>query len=94
MTGKNGNSFAEWSENLRWFREHYRQLARKYDRRNVCVYKGEVVDYDSDLRRLVRRIRGKYPSDRVLVEYVSRKKLEMTFINTNMHISATPSLVI
>lgn len=73
---KNGKPFDEWSENLRWFREHYQQLARKYDRRNICVYKSKVVDYDSDLRRLLKRIRGKYPPDRVLVEYVSRKKLE------------------
>ncbi len=76
MTVKNGKPFDEWSENLRWFREHYQQLARKYDRHNVCVYKGRVVDHDNNLRRLMTRIREKYPSDRVLVEYVSRKKLE------------------
>ncbi len=73
---KNGSAFEEWSDQHRWFRHHYRSLARRYDGQNVCVYKHRVVDHDRDLRRLIRRVRERFPQEKVLVEFVSRKKLK------------------
>ncbi len=76
MVGNNGSSFEEWTENDRWFRANHGRLARRYDDQNVCVYKRQVVDHDMDFERLMKRIEKRLPMERVLVEYVSRKKLE------------------
>jgi hypothetical protein len=73
---KNGSAFEEWSDQLQWFMNHYQSLARRYDGQNVCVYKHTVVDHDRNLRMLMRRVRRRFPQERVLVEFVSRKKLE------------------
>jgi hypothetical protein len=78
---KNGSSFNEWTRNHVWFRAHYQRLSRSYDGQNVCVYKRRVVDHDRDLRSLMRRVRGRYPQEEVLVEFVSRKKLEFILPN-------------
>ncbi len=77
MLENNGSSFDEWSENHVWFLAHYRRLARDYDRQNVAVYRRRVVDHDKSLTRLVNRVKRSYPEDRVVVEYVSRKKREL-----------------
>ena len=74
---KNGSSFEEWTRNHRWFRTHYEQLARSYDGKNICVYRRKVVDYDRNLQRLLNRVRKKYPADRAVVEFVSRRKREL-----------------
>ncbi len=54
----------------------YSRLAERYDGQNVVVHNRRVVDHDTDLDRLMKRVRGKFPPGRVLVEFVSRKKLE------------------
>ena len=74
---KNGSSFNEWTRNHVWFRTHYRQLARSYDRQNIAVYKGRVVDHDKNLTKLLNRVKKSYPEDRVVVEYVSLGKREL-----------------
>ncbi len=51
-------------------------MAERYDGQNVVVHNRRVVDHDTDLDRLMKRVRGKFPPGRVLVEFVSRKKLE------------------
>ena len=58
-----------------------RGFARKYDGQNVCVYKRRVVDHDRDLRRLMKRVRGRFPQEKVLVEFASRRKLEFILPN-------------
>ena len=78
---KNGSAFEEWNDQLRWFMDHYQGLARKYDGQNVCVYKRRVVDHDRDLRRLMKRVRGRFPQEKILVEFVSHKKLEFILPN-------------
>ena len=74
---KNGSSFNEWTRNHVWFRTHYQRLARSYDRQNIAVYKAKVVDHDRNLTRLLSRVKKNYPEDRVVVEYVSRRKREL-----------------
>ena len=74
---KNGSSFNEWTRNHVWFRAHYRRLARSYDRQNIAVHQTRVVDHDKNLTRLLNRVKRNYPGDRVVVEYVSRRKREL-----------------
>jgi len=49
-------------------------LVRRFDGEYVAVFEREVVDHDKDLGRLARRVRDKFPFERVLVEYVSKEK--------------------
>jgi len=74
---KNGSSFNEWTRNHVWLRSHYQRLARSYDRQNIAVYQAKVVDHDKNLTRLLNRVKKNYPEDRVVVEYVSRRKREL-----------------
>ncbi len=75
---KNGSSFNEWTSNHVWFRTYYQRLARSYDQQNIAVYQGRVVDHDKNLTRLLTRVKKKnHPEDRVVVEYVSRRKRQL-----------------
>ena len=74
---KDGTSFDEWTKNHVWLLAHYQRLARNYDRQNIVVYQRRVVDHDKNLSRLLGRVKRSYPKDRVVVEYVSRKKREL-----------------
>jgi len=47
------------------------------DHQNVAVYGKKVVDHDSSLSKLLNRVGKSYPRDRVVVEYVTRKKREL-----------------
>lgn len=84
---KNGSSFDEWIENHRWFRSNYQKLARKYDGQNVCIYKRRVLDFDTDLGRLLKRVRKNYPMDCAVVEWVSRKKPKLILGNWTADVS-------
>lgn len=67
--------FDEQEQNWEWFKKNYSRLVRKFNGQYVTVFERRVVDHDNDLGRLVRRVRGKFPFDRVLVEFVSKEKV-------------------
>lgn len=62
-------------QNWVWFKKNYSKLVGKFDGEYVAVFERRVVDHDKDLGRLVRRVREKFPFDRVLVDFVSREKV-------------------
>lgn len=61
-------------EDMEWFLGNYRRLVEEYDGRFVAVYERSVVDSDGDLDRLIERVSGRWPLERVIIEYVSREK--------------------
>ena len=61
-------------EDMEWFLSNYDKLVEKYDGRFVAVYERSVVDSDEDLDRLIERVSGKWPLERVIIEYVSKEK--------------------
>ncbi|MGC9345759.1 MAG: DUF5678 domain-containing protein [Candidatus Bathyarchaeales archaeon] len=65
----------ESERNENWFRDHYDELVEKFDGEHVAIYKGDVVDHDRDLAKLVERVKGKYPMGLTLFKYVSKEKL-------------------
>lgn len=62
-------------QNWVWFKKNYSRLVRKFDGEYVAVFESRVVDHDRDMGRLARRIREKFPFDRVLVKFVSKEKV-------------------
>lgn len=69
--------FREQERNRKWFEENREKLAEKYDSKFIAIYEGTVVDFDEDIGTLVDRVERKYSPDRVSVEYVSKKKLQL-----------------
>lgn len=74
---KDGSLFDEFAESHAWFRANYARLARRFDHQNIAVYQKKVVDHDTSLARLLSRVGKSYPRDRIVVEYVTRKKREL-----------------
>jgi len=62
-------------QNWVWFKRNYPRLVSKYDGEYLAVYECKVVDHDKDLSNMVGRVRGKFPFDRVLIEFVSKEKV-------------------
>ena len=67
--------FEEHEQNWAWFRNNYRELLRRFDGEYVAIYGCKVVDHGRDLSQLAGRIRARYPSNRVLIEYVTSEKI-------------------
>jgi len=65
----------ESERNENWFRDHYDELVEKFDGEHVAIHKGDVVDHDKDLVKLVERVKGRYPIRLTLFKYVSKEKL-------------------
>jgi hypothetical protein len=61
-------------EDMGWFLDNYDRLVKEYDGNFVAVYEHAVVDCDEDLDRLIERISGRYPLERLIIEYVSKEK--------------------
>jgi len=69
--------FREHELNREWFEENREKLVEEYDGKFIAIYKRDVVDFDEDVGRLVKRVEEKYSPDRVSVEYVSKEKLQL-----------------
>ena len=69
--------FREHELNREWFEANREKLVEKYDGKFIAIYTQNVVDFDEDIGRLMKRVEGKYPPDKVSVEYVSKEKLQL-----------------
>jgi len=69
--------FREHELNREWFEENREKLVEKYDGKFIAIYERDVVDFDEDVGRLMKRVEKKYSPDRVSVEYVSKEKLQL-----------------
>jgi len=61
-------------KDMEWFLSNYDKLVKKYDGLFVAVYERGIVDSDEDLDRLIERVSGRWPLERVIIEYVSKEK--------------------
>ena len=69
--------FDEHDRNWSWFREHYDELVEKFDEEFVAIYEQKVIDHDKDISALMERVRERYGSKHVFVDFVSREKLTL-----------------
>ena len=67
--------FDEHDRNWSWFRQHYEELVKKFDGEFVALYEQKIIDHDKELNVLIKRIKAKYPEERVFVDFVSSEKL-------------------
>ena len=61
-------------EDMKWFLSNYDKLVKNYDGLFVAVYERRVIDSDGNLDRLVERVFGRWPLERVIIEYVSKER--------------------
>lgn len=68
-----------FEENMNWLNKHYEKLKKQYPDKYVAVFDKKVVDHDSDLSTLVRRLETNYAkeSNKIAVKYVTTKKIEL-----------------
>ena len=59
-----------------WFTKHYDELVENLDGQYVAVFTEKAIDHDENLDKLLNRLRRKYPVDKLIIEYVSKKKLQ------------------
>ena len=66
-----------WEEDIRWFLANYQRLLKEYEMEWVAIQNGNVVDHDSDLTRLVERLRARgLRPELMLIRFISREPLE------------------
>lgn len=65
----------KFEEDFRWLHQHYDRLKSQYPEEYVAVFQKQVVDHDSSLEQLMRRLRAQYPQEvgRIVLEFVSTK---------------------
>ncbi len=65
--------------NTQWLSKNYDKLKQKFNKEWVAVLDNAVLDHDSDLKKLVKRLRAKYPNayNKIAVEYVTTEELDL-----------------
>ena len=77
-----GNEHMRWMEefekNQKWFIENFEDILKEYREKFVAVWDQNVIDADTDLKRLSKDVKKKIKSAKgVYVGYVSKKPIEM-----------------
>ena len=65
--------------NAKWLRENYEPLKKDFNNEWVAVLNKTVVDHDSDLTKLVKRLKTRYSKayNKIAVEYVTTEELDL-----------------
>ncbi len=53
------NMYAKGLANHKWLVGHYKELIKDYNNMFVAIYDGKVIDYDTDPRELLKRLKEK-----------------------------------
>jgi len=65
-------------ENVKWFKENYKRLTRKYDNRWILIRNKRVAENASTFDEIMN-IAKKYDPNDVIVEYLQSKQIAMFF---------------
>jgi hypothetical protein len=67
----------EFGEDYEWFLKSRNRLLSKYASKWVAIHKKKVLDFDSELTSLLKRLRNKgFKPEQLLIEFLSREPLE------------------
>ncbi len=66
-------------DNTQWISENYDVLKQKFNNEWVAVLDKAVIDHDSDLKRLVNRLRKHHSAvyNEIAVEYITKEELDL-----------------
>ena len=68
-----------YEDNAKWLSKNYAKLKDKFNDEWVAVLDKTVIDHDSDLVKLVKRLKQQHSKDynKIAVEYVTDKELNL-----------------
>ena len=69
---------SDFQRNNRWIIENYNNLKKAYNNQWIAASNNEVLDHDSDLKKLVKRLKTHYLEvyGQIAVEYITSDELE------------------
>jgi hypothetical protein len=78
ITKERKDQFKRFDKNVEWFQSHYEELKKRYKNEYVAVDNEKVLGHDSDLERLIEKMRRKYGDlGAFVIEYLTDKKLQL-----------------
>ncbi len=69
---------SDFQRNNRWIIENYNNLKKAYNNKWIAASNNAVLDHDSDLKKLVKRLKTHYLEvyGQIAVEYITSEELE------------------
>jgi len=78
MSEEHLSHMKEFERNQKWFIENFKRILREYREKFVAVWNQRVIDEDTDLERLSKKVKEKTTGAKgVYIAYVSEKPVEM-----------------
>ena len=65
-------------ENIKWFKENYEDLKRKYDNRWILIHNKKVAESTSTFNEIMKAAK-KHDPNTIIVEYMESKQVAMFF---------------
>ena len=77
-TGQVLEGLKDFRRDMDWIYENQDQLRKKHPDKYVAVMNQKVIDFDSDLKTLIYRLKekGKNPSE-IPIEYISQEPIRL-----------------
>jgi hypothetical protein len=63
------------ADNFEWFNSQYDNLKKEFDRQYVAIQDKKILDMDTDLERLLKRLDIKNYDKSIVIEYIYNKGL-------------------
>ncbi len=63
------------ADNFEWFNSQYDNLKKEFDRQYVAIQDKKILDSDTDLKRLIKRLDIKNYDKSIAIEYIYNKGL-------------------
>ena len=69
----------DFEANNRWITENYEGLKKQYNNQWVALLNNSVVDNDSDLRKLIKRLKAQHSNvyNKIAVDYVTSEEIDL-----------------
>ncbi len=68
-----------YEENAKWLSSNYEKLKKQYNNQWVAVLDEKIIDHDTSLANIVKRLKKKYAKfyGQIALDYVAVKEIEL-----------------
>jgi thiol-disulfide isomerase/thioredoxin len=78
LTREREEQFDRFEKNVDWFQSHYEELKKEYNDEFVAIDNQQVLGHDSDIDRLIEKMRKEYVDlGPFVIEYLTDKHLQL-----------------
>jgi len=78
VTKERKEQFKRFEKNLEWFQSNYEDLKRQYKQEYIAIDDQQVLGHDSDIERLVEKMRREHGDlGAFVIEFLTDKKLQL-----------------